>query len=222
MTIRAKLYTAIAVVLAGLALTVGVGAWAMDRLGDRFDDVQRAAGARALALQLKFDVTDFNGWQTAYGYDGGKSRPTYLAAFGRFQTNLSSARGELRDPREERLLDRIEAATDDFARLDAVAWAALQAGRIEDVIRILLGPEIQNFQRAAGAAQQLAELEEAHAAAQERAFRDAREDALRFLVGSSIVAALLVVILLITATDLVRQAERALEADEEGPAGANS
>lgn len=222
MTIRAKLYAAIVVVVAGLALTVGVGAWAMDRLGDQFDNVQRGADGRALALQLKFDVTDFNGWQTAYGYNGGKSRPTYLAAFARFQTNLSRARSDLQDPREERLLDRIQAATEDFARLDAVAWAALQAGRTDDVRRILLGPEIENFQRAAGAAQELAELEEARAAAQERAFKDARADALRLLLGASIVAALLVVILLTTATDLVRQAERTLEEDENGPPRADS
>lgn len=222
MTIRAKLYTAIVVVVAGLALTAGVGAWAMNRLGDRFDHVQRAADARALALQLKFDVTDFNGWQTAYGYDDGKSRPTYLAAFARFQTTLSRARSELRDPQQGRFLDRIQAAADDFSRLDAVAWAALQARRTDDVRRILLGPEIENFQRAAGAAQELAELEEAHAAAQERGFRDARADALRILVGASIVAILLVVILLITATDLARQAERTLEAGDEGPPSATS
>ena len=78
--IRSKLYTAIVIAVAGLALTVGVGIWAMARLSDRFDAVQDAADARALALQLKFDVTDFNGWQTAYGYDGGRSRATFPSA----------------------------------------------------------------------------------------------------------------------------------------------
>ena len=83
----------------------------MSRLGDRFDAVQAAADARALALQLKFDVTDFNGWQTAYGYDNGKSRPLYLSAFGRFQRNLARARTVLRRPQEVSLLDQIDAAT---------------------------------------------------------------------------------------------------------------
>jgi hypothetical protein len=214
MTIRAKLYTAIVVVVAGLAITVGVGAWAMNELGDRFDDVQQAADARALALRLKFDVTDFNGWQTAYGYDNGKSRPIYLAAFKRFEDDLATARRVLETRREASLLDRIGDAANDFDRLDAVAWEALQAGRTEQVRRIFLGPEIANFQRAAIAAQQLAELEDANASAQERSFEDARADALRVLVGAGILAALLVVILLITATDLAHQAERALERDE--------
>ena len=215
MTIRAKLYAAIVVVVAGLALTVGVGIWAMSRLGNQFDDVQRAADARALALQLKFDVTDFNGWQTAYGYDGGTSRPTYLASFARFRGDLAGARSKLGPAEEARLLDRIEGAADDFARLDRASWAALRAGRVEEVRRILLGPEIANFQRAAEASQELAELEAARSAVQARAFRDARTDALRLLLGASIVAALLVVILLVTAIDLARRAEDVLEKEDE-------
>ncbi len=222
MTIRSRLYTTMIVVVAALVLIVGVSVWAMSRLGDRFDDVQRAADSRALALQLKFDVTDFNGWQTAYGYDNGASRPNYLAAFTRFQGNLSRARNALTRPQEVRLLDRIEAATDDFARYDDAAWAALQNGRTAEVSRILLGPEIRIFQSAATSAEALAELEDARASAQERAFREARTDALRMLIGASIIAGLLVVILLATAMDLARRAERALETGEDAASSAES
>lgn len=97
-----------------------------------------------------------------------------------------------------------------FQRLDVRAWSALQARRPEEVRRLLIGPEIANFHEAAAAAQELATLEAAHAVQQERKFDYARKDALRLLLGAGIVAALLVVILLITATDLARQAERAL------------
>jgi CHASE3 domain sensor protein len=211
MTIRGKLYTAIVVAVAGLALTVGVGAWAMNSLGTHFDRVQAAADARALALQLKFDITDFNGWQTAYGYDGGESRPLYLAAFSRFRRNLSHAREELDRPQEVRLLNRIDDAATDFKRLDDRAWAALQAGRAAEVRRLFLGPEIENFQRAASAAQALADFEDARTTAEDQAFRDARTDALRLLIAASIVAALLVFILLVTATDLARRAEASLD-----------
>jgi len=78
MTIRAKLATAIVVAVTGLALTAGVGIWGMNSLGDKFDDVRAAGEAQALALELKYDITDFNGWQTAYGYDDGASRPIFL------------------------------------------------------------------------------------------------------------------------------------------------
>ena len=210
MTIRSKLYAAIAVTLAGLALTAGVGIWGMSRLSDRFDGVQRAADARALALQVKFSIADFNGWQTAYGYDDGKSRPIFLSSVADFRKTLARAKVELRGPIERSLLDEITTAFNDFMRLDRVAWAALQAGRTAEVRRLFLGPEIANFKRAAAGAQGLAQLEDERANSEERRFRDARKDALRALIGASIVAALLVAILLVTALDLARLAERNL------------
>jgi hypothetical protein len=209
-TIRVKLYSAIVVAVAGLALVVGTAIWAMDSLGDRFDDVQAAADARALALELKFGVTNVNGWQTAYGYDGGRSRTTFLGAVERFRANLARARRTLTRAQEVRLLDEIEAAFDDFMRLDRKAFAALQDGRADDVRRILLGPEITNFSRAARAAEELAALEDRHATAQQRAFRDARSDALRLLLFAALAAGALVAVLLVTANDLARTAEQAL------------
>ena len=210
MTIRSKLYAAIVVTLAGLALTAGVGIWGMNQLSDRFDGVQQAGDDRALALQVKFAIADFNGWQTAYGYDNGKSRPIFLSSVANFQRKLARARLQLKGPIERSLLDEISVAFRDFMRLDRVAWAALQAGRTAEVRRLFLGPEIGNFKRAAAGAQGLAQLEDEHATAEERRFRDARRDALRALIGASIVAALLVAILLVTALDLARLAEQSL------------
>ena len=210
MTIRAKLFTALVVTVAGLAVTAGVGILALARLSDRFDAVQTAGEDRALALELKFGVTDFNGWQTAYGYDDGASRPAFLASVASFRTDFARARKELTRPKETQLLAAVGQSFDRFMRLDAVAWRALQAGRTAEVRRLFLGPEIDNFHQAAGAAQQLAAVETARAAAAEASFRSARRDALRALVLAAIVAALLVAILIVTATDLARAAERAL------------
>jgi CHASE3 domain sensor protein len=211
MTIRAKLYAALAVTVAGLLVTAGVGIWGMSRLGDRFDEVQRASEAQALALQLKFDVTDFNGWQTAYGYDNGRSRPTFLRSVDRFRANLAQARRELIRPQEQRAVDEIDSAFDDFMELDAQAFDALRAGRTGEVKRLFLGPELTNFDRAATAAQELAAYEAARVTAQDRDFKDARKDTLRLLIAVSAIAAVLVVILLITANDLAKAAEAALE-----------
>jgi hypothetical protein len=209
-TIRAKLVTAVTVAIAGLALTAGTGIWGMNRLSDRFDSVQDASDARALALQLKFGVTDFNGWQTAYGYDNGASRPTFLASVKAFRPTLKRAQDRLTHDREQRLLNDIARAFADFMRLDDQAWAALQAGRTGEVKRLFLGPEIVNFQRMARAAQELATVEETFATREEKEFKDAKTDALRYLIGASVVAALLVAILIATALDLARSAERAL------------
>jgi hypothetical protein len=215
-TIRTKLYTALAVTVAGLAVTAGVGIWALARLSDRFDAVQRAGDDRALALELKFDVTDFNGWQTAYGYDDGESRPVFLRSVAMFRADLAHARKQLTRPQDEQLLGDVGKAFDRFMSLDAVAWRALQAGRRDEVRRLFLGPEIANFHRAATAAQQLATRETARADATERSFRSARQDALRALILAAIMAGLLVAILIVTATDLARTAERALPPTTEG------
>jgi methyl-accepting chemotaxis protein len=206
-SIRAKLYAALAVTVAGLIATAGVGIAGMSRLGDRFDDVQQASRAQALALQLKFDVTDFNGWQTAYGYDDGKSRPTFLSSVEGFRADFARARDQLTRPQEQAHLDQIDTAFQDFMRLDDQAWAALQSGRTEVVKRIFLGPELVHFGRAAAAAQRLASYEAGRVSVQDKAFKDARHDALRLLIAVSAIAGLLVVILLITANDLARTAE---------------
>jgi len=216
MTIRVKLYAAIVVAVMGLALTAGVGIWALTHLSDRFDAVQTAADARALALDLKFDVTDFNGWQTAYGYDNGRSRPVFLASVARFRATLARARTKLPRAEERALLDRVSAAADDFMRLDRAAWTALQAGRKEEVRQLFLGPEIENFKRAAAAAQELATLEDRYASREEERFHKAHHDALRLLIVAAIVASLLVAILLVTANDLARAAEGRLQEAEEG------
>ena len=210
MTIRAKLATAIVVAVTGLALTAGVGIWGMNSLGDKFDDVRAAGEAQALALELKYDITDFNGWQTAYGYDNGASRPIFLSSVARFREDLAAAKEELTSPAEQKLLSDIEKAFNAFMALDVVAYRALQNGNADEVKRLFLGPEIRNFQRAAEGADQLASLEAAQAAATENAFEDARSDALRLLILASIVAAVLVALLLVTAFDLARAAERTL------------
>jgi hypothetical protein len=220
MTIRAKLVTAIVVAVTGLALTAGVGIWGMNRLGDKFDDVRDAGEAQALALELKYDITDFNGWQTAYGYDNGASRPIFLSSVASFRKDLATAKKELTSPAEQKLLGDIEKAFNAFMALDVVAYRALQNGRTAEVRRIFLGPEIVNFQRAAKGAEDLADLEGAQAAAADKSFEDAQNDALRLLILASIIAAVLVALLLVTAFDLARAAERTLAASppEEPPA----
>ena len=110
-------------------------------MSDRFDAVQTAADDRALALQLKFDVTDFNGWQTAYGYDNGRSRPIFLASVARFRADLARAKERLGRPQETRLLEQVELAFTEFMRLDVVAWRALEAGRSAEVRRLAKAAE---------------------------------------------------------------------------------
>jgi hypothetical protein len=206
MTIRAKIFAAIALSIIGPIATIAVALGGMSRLGEKFDDVQDRADRQALALDLKFGVTDVNGWQTAYGYDDGASRPRFDASVAAFRRDLARAHRELTDPRERQLLARIQAKFDDFMALDRVAYAALKAGKPERTKQIFLGPEIRNFEAMAIAAQQLATYEGRSASATEKSFEDEQRDARRALIALALGAGLVIVLLLVAANDVVRMA----------------
>ena len=206
MTIRGKLFAAIALTVLGPLVTIGVALAAFDSLSDRFEESQRRATLERRALDLKFAVTDMNGWQTAYGYDGGRSRTRFVAAANKTRMLLELARGELTAPGERALIAEIAQAYASFMALDEQAWSALQAGRTGRTKRILLGPEIRHFETMARAADELAEQQDRRAAAAAREFDDARQDARRQLVAVAIGAGVVIVLLLITVQDVVRLA----------------
>jgi hypothetical protein len=206
MTIRAKLYAAIALTIIGPLVTIAVALQGQADLGDRFDDVQERARHEALARELKFGVTDFNGWQTAYGYDDGRSRPIFLRSVEAFRADLGVARRQLTDPPERRLLGSLSAGFSRFMELDDVAYRALRSGREEVTKRIFLGPELVRFESMARTAEELARYERRQAAATEAAFDDARDDARKRLIAVALGAGLVIVLLLVTAWDVARLA----------------
>ena len=206
MTIRAKLYVAILLTVIGPVITVAVALHGMGRLGDRFDEVQERSQRQALALDLKFDVTDFNGWQTAYGYDDGASRPRFERSVRQFRSDLAAARKELTDRREARLLSEMRTRFDRFMVLDADAYAALRRGDDARVKEIFLGPELLLFDEMASRAGELARYEARGATATEKAFDDSREDSRRGLIAVGLGAGLVIVLLLVTAADIARLA----------------
>jgi hypothetical protein len=206
MTIRAKLYVAILLTVLGPVITIAVALHGMGRLGDRFDEVTTRSDQRALALDLKFDVTDFNGWQTAYGYDDGASRPRFERSVRQFRTDLDAARNQLTDAREVRLLNEIRVRFAEFMRLDAEAYAALQRGEDQRVKAIFLGPELRLFDAMAQRADELARYEARGSSVTEKAFDDTREDARRGLIAVALGAALVIILLLTTASDIARTA----------------
>ena len=206
MTIRAKLYVAILLTVIGPVITIAVALHGMNRLGDRFDEVQERSDHRALALNLKFGVTDFNGWQTAYGYDDGASRPRFVRSVQSFRADFAVARKELNDRREEQLLREIGERFDRFMELDDVAYAALNRGDDAAVKRIFLGPELRLFDQMASRSEELARYEARGAQATEKAFDDTREDSRRSLIAVGLGAGLVIVLLLVTAADIARLA----------------
>jgi hypothetical protein len=205
-TIRAKLYVAILLTVIGPVITIAVALNGMSSLGDRFDEVTERSERRALALDLKYGVTDVNGWQTAYGYDDGASRNRFVEAVRLFEADLAVAHRSLTDRHEQRVLEELSTRFDQFLRLDDVAFAALERGDDERVKRIFLGPALRLFDEMAARAEDLARYEARRAAATERAFDDSREDSRRALIAVALGALLVILLLLVTAGDIARMA----------------
>ena len=206
MTIRAKLYAAIVLTIIGPLATTAVALHGMGQLGDRFDEVSARGQNQSVARELKFLVTDFNGWQTAYGYAGGEFRDRFLASADQLRRELEIATDELTDETEAPLLRLLKRQFDGFMELDRVAWRALQAGNPDETKRILLGPELRRFEAMAATAEELADYEAEQATATEVAFDDARDEARRRLIAVALGAALVIVLLLVTANDIARMA----------------
>jgi hypothetical protein len=206
MTIRAKLYAAIALTIIGPLATTAVALHGMSEMGDKFDQVQERGQQEAVARELKFQVTDMNGWQTAYGYADGGFRGRFVASAADLRHELGIAGDQLTDQREGELLGDLNGEFDAFVQLDEVAWQALQSGHPEETKRILLGPELRRFEAMAATAEELAGYEAQRAEDTNAAFDDARDDARRRLIAVALGAALVIILLLVTANDIAKMA----------------
>jgi hypothetical protein len=206
MTIRAKLYAAIVLTILGPLATTAVALHGMSQMGDRFDEVRERAAHEQLAREIKFAVTDMNGWQTAYGYAGGDFRDRFNASAAKLRADLEAGDQTFGDAQERPMFEQLQRNVDRFMALDAVAWRSLRAGDPARTKRILLGPELVRFEAMAQAADQLADYQDEQAAATQDAFDDARDDARRRLIAVALGAAVVVVLLLVTANDIARMA----------------
>jgi hypothetical protein len=221
LTIRAKLYAAIVLTILGPLATTGVALQAMSELGDRFDEVHQRAEQEAIARELKFLVTDVNGWQTAYGYAGGPFRGRYLSSVSELRSELEVADESFTGDRERTLLAELDRQFGSFMDLDVVAWNALRAGRPEETKRILLGPELRRFEAMASTAEELAAYQAEQATATDATFDDARDDARRRLIAVALGAGVVILLLLVTANDIARLALEGERRVREGDEGAD-
>lgn len=217
MTIRGKIYAAIVLTVIGPIVTIAVALHGTAELGDRFDEVQARAAKESLARELKFTVTDMNGWQTAYGYDDGRSRPRFVRSADELRRQLAVADRTLTGPPEQAALRELEREFDAFMRLDRVAYDALLNGDPERTKQLFLGPEIRHFEAMAASADRLAAYEAERVKATDAEFDDAREDARRRLIAVGLGAGIVIVLLLITANDIARMALEGQRAREESP-----
>jgi hypothetical protein len=120
--------------------------------------------------------------------------------------DLRRATATFSEPREQALLRELKQDFAAFMAIDVVAYRALRRGDEERVRDLFLGPEIARFSAMAETADRLATYQAGRAAASERAFDDARDDARKRLITVALGAGIVIVLLLITASDVARMA----------------
>jgi methyl-accepting chemotaxis protein len=155
-------------------------------------DAASSAGASSdkaqLALAMKYQAADWNGWQTAYAFDAGRgvanaadddgeSRAFYLASQAVLVEELDAFEARTDLSAEERAL-AAEARTyvDKFIAVDADVVAGYKAGTAagkEAADTLVITTEIENYNAAAGALGKLADLTGAKADADVVAAADA-------------------------------------------------
>ena len=121
-------------------------------------------------------------------------------------TTSTPATETFTDEPERGLFEQVQQNFRRFMELDAVAWHALQNSDPARTKRILLGPELRQFETMADTADQLADLEVQQATATENSFDQARDDARKRLIAVALGAGVVIILLLVTANDIARMA----------------
>ena len=208
MTIRAKLYAAIVLTILGPLATTVVALQGMAELGDRFDEVHQRAEQEAIARELKFLVTDVNGWQTAYGYANGGPFRARFVRFGRRPGAGAGAGERIRSPASASGSCLIGSSASSRASWSSTPSPGESSRRTDprQTERILLGPELRRFEAMAATAEELAVYQAEQATATDAAFDDARDDARRRLIAVALGAGVVILLLLVTANDIARMA----------------
>jgi methyl-accepting chemotaxis protein len=132
----------------------GVALWSTSTLGSGYDDVtKKVAPQREQAIDMKYQITNVNGWQTAYGYDEGASRGAFEQSVKEFNASYDKLKALTRDwPTTAAVTARIGADFAAFMALDAETWKAGQTtgwGKDGRAAHLILNENIAAFTKVA-------------------------------------------------------------------------
>ena len=133
-----------------------------------------------LALGMKYQAADWNGWQTAYAFDAGRgvadaaddtgeSRAAYLASQAALLEELTAFEGRTDlTPDQQTLIAEARTHIEKFIAADADVVAGYKSGTAAgkaDADRLVITTEIENYNNTAAALGKLAEVTSSAAAA---------------------------------------------------------
>jgi methyl-accepting chemotaxis protein len=186
--IRGRLIALGVVPLLLAAIVAGVAVLGFGTSVDAATSAQASSDKAAAALAMKYQAADWNGWQTAYAFDINRgvpnawaddadSRKAYLASETALVEQMA-ALAENPDLTDEQraLLAEAKVHVDDFIAIDREIVSAYKSGTAEGKAKaddFIIVDEIENYNAAAAAFGQLADLTRAEAAADVQAAADA-------------------------------------------------
>lgn len=159
------------------------------------------------ALEVKFLVADFNGWQTAYAFDivrgtpdatddDARVRSKFLASAAIFHERLRRMREEPSIPDEHSELETLEKAFQQFMAIDKTIIAAYRGGgtvAVQHANELVLGRELEIFQELTVAITRLTDSIVARADLASREASAAGSHARWLFVGAAVATSLLVI-----------------------------
>ena len=147
----ASFFAALAFAWQGIAVAESV----REKLATALDLTRRA-------MEVKFLVADFNGWQTAYAFDivrgtpdatedDARVRAKFLASAAAFRDKLRTMKEEPSIPDEHPDLETLEKAFQQFMDIDGTVIAAYRGGgtvAVQHANELVLGRELEIFEEA--------------------------------------------------------------------------
>jgi methyl-accepting chemotaxis protein len=115
--------------LVPLVAMVIVAFWATGKLTNSHRELtHRVLPDVSAAAEVRSAAGDMHFAQTKYALDGGEGRPDYVDDRGGFVDALATLRKEGETPAQQAQVAKIQAAFDDFDKIDAKLYAAVKAG----------------------------------------------------------------------------------------------
>ena len=159
-SVRTRLVSLVAVLMAFLALSAGIGIVQLDGQQRALTLVHRYQQFNGQALQVKFRAADLNGWQTAYAFDitrgvkdaaadGAAARSAFLLSVAAFRAEVATLRATATAIGAEPAgIDDISTQFTNFMNLDAKIIAEYRSGvavSVADAEKLVADDEIAIF-----------------------------------------------------------------------------
>ncbi len=146
LSVRSKLLGGFGVPVIMLLVVFGVAFWGMQGLSSATARITDESTPKLkAATELKFHAADLSGWQTGYVLDKGESRESFTKSLADFRGASADLEALSLDAEDKTAMAEIDSNISAFMAIDERVWSALEADRVAEAQRLVLGPAIEAY-----------------------------------------------------------------------------